>query len=461
MLTKQKVKDFFMSSIKNPLLMTCVLLTFGYLLSGYLKWLEIVVSIGAIIAMLILPIQKAFCIFLYLHNFTLSDIKYNFGFTITFIAFTGILLLKYIIGLISKKHKFYPGVFLTLALILIISLCISIGKPIYSGALIFIAYIPLFYLMFAMHKEFILKQCIRYLLLGLIVSCFFAVIAIFLPNYKLNPIMDGRFIAFTDNPNYLYMRAIFILTYYMYRFLNRTLSHKKFYLYLKFILIYIFCAVIVLSTLSKTGICMLALLTVVFTILYLKDNTKKRLKAVGIFLLIILVVGVAGYKFVFEIVERFFEIKNGDVIGSILTGRDDIWADYLRACGESHFTLLFGHGLITEQVFITAQNQTQASHNLYIFMLYRFGIVGIILFVIAIALMVKNLNKQKINIFASIPVIWFLIESFCDNTFKVFNIIYVVLVAMILFDDTEGESKIPISTNKTQEKTNKDKTQKS
>lgn len=459
MLTKQKVKDFFMSSIKNPLLMTCVFLTFFYLLSGYFKWLEIVVSIGAIVAMLIFPIQKAFCIFLYLHNFTLSDIKYNFGFTITFIAFASILCLKYIIGLFRKKYKFYPGIFLIFALILTISLIVSINKPIYSGALVFIAYIPLFYFMFAMHKEFILKQCIRYLLLGFIVSSFFAVIAIFLPNYQLNPIMDGRFIAFTDNPNYLYMRAIFILTYYMYRFLNRTLSNKKFYLYLKFVLIYIFCAVIILSTLSKTGICMLVLLTFIFCILYLKDNTKKRLKAIGIFLLIILVVGVAGYKFVFEIVERFFEIRNGDVIGSILTGRDDIWADYLRACGESHFTLLFGHGLITEQVFITAQNQPRASHNLYIFMLYRFGIVGIVLFVIAIALMVKNLNKQKINIFASIPLIWFLIESFCDNTFKVFNIIYIVLVAMILFDDTEGETKIPITSSKA--KTNTDTKQKS
>ena len=98
-----KLSNFFSSAREkifnlrtNKTFLICCFLSVLYLLSGYLKWLELGVCLCALAAIIFLPVQNGFCIFLFLHNFTLSNISYNSFFTITFVGTFAIFLIKYI-----------------------------------------------------------------------------------------------------------------------------------------------------------------------------------------------------------------------------------------------------------------------------------------------------------------------------------------------------------------------------
>lgn len=435
MTIKQKTKDLFNAVRTNQTILVCILLTFIYMLSGYCKWIEIAVSVCAIVFLAILPLQKAFCIFAYLHCFTLSNIGYDSCFMVTLIGFCIILLVKYCIGLKKGTYKFHKSITYTISLLMLFSIIISIPQKLYSGAWLYLTYFPFFYFMLAMRKEFNIAEAMNYMFGGLVASAMLAIVALVLPAYQYYPFMEGRFIALINHPNYLYMRALFILCYYMYRYLSNNLSH------LKFASCYLICAILTLATISKTGIAMLALITIAFVVLYLKDDFKSRIKVVGIFLIVVAVISLISIRFIISVFKRFADV-DGNVINSLLTGRGDIWVDYLKACVRNPFVLLFGNGLLTQECFIVAQGRTRASHNLYIFLLYRFGIVGCIVLGYIAYKFIKILNCNKPKFIAYIPLLYLLIESMCDNTFKCYNFTYFAFAFMILFMNCK-EKTIP------------------
>lgn len=429
---KNKLKEFF----TNQTILVCIILTLIYFLSGYYKWLEIGLPIIAFICFLTFSIQNGFCIFLYLHCFTLSNIGYDSCFVATIICYAIALFIKYIIGLKKQKFKIQKSLLIALSVFLAVSFALSFLHKLYYGGFIYLTYIPICYLIFAMRKEFDICQGINYMAVGLFVSCALAAFSLILPAYQYAVIYDSnRFMGFINHPNYLYMRALFILSYYMYRYLAKQLSH------LKFILIYFLSAIIVLATLSKTGIVLLVVMSLLFIILYLKQDFKHNIKVVGIFALLFLILSLIGLKFIVAVFKRFAS-NDGNIINSLLTGRDDIWLDYLKAIVKNPFVFLFGHGLVAEEVFIVAQQTTRASHNLYIFLMYRFGLIGLMAIGYIIYLFIKATNKTNPKFIASLPLIWFLLESLCDNTFKCYNFSYLILSCMILFLETK-EKELP------------------
>ena len=218
----------------NQTFLICSLLSIIYLISGYCKWIEILVSLTALTFMAIIPLQSALCVFTFLHSFTLSQIGYDSCFMVTIIGFCIILLVKYIIGLNKGKYELKKQTIQSLMWFVLISLIISSFYDLYRGAWLYLIYIPLFYLIFIMRKEFDIKQAINYMFGGLVCSCTLAVVTLLFPHYNYYILMGGRFNAFTNNTNYLSMRALFVLTYYMYSYLNGELHHSK------FIIIYIF-----------------------------------------------------------------------------------------------------------------------------------------------------------------------------------------------------------------------------
>jgi len=435
----EKIKNKFTEITANKTIMVCMFLSVLYLISGYFKWFEIAVSVCALVFMAILPLQSSFCIFMFLHSFTLSNIGYDSCFMVTMIGYCIILLVKYWLGVKQGKYVYYKKLVIALATFLAVTNMLSLLQPTYNGAWLYMAYFPLFYFLFAMRDEFDIAHGMNFMLGGLITSSALALATQCFPDFQYEVFMEGRFNAFINHPNYLYMRALFVLSYFMYRYLSKNLSH------LKFALIYIICAGLTILTLSKTGIVMLALLTTAFIILYLKDDFKGRIKIVGIFMLILLILALISFKFLYEIFLRFASSSNSDnILNSLLTGRGDIWGDYMTACFSSPIKFLFGHGLLAQEVFIQAQQVTRASHNLYIFLLYRFGLVGTIALGFIIYNTIKLVATDKPKLIAYLPMIYLLIESLCDNTFKCYNITYFAFAFMILFmsfkhDDTQQE----------------------
>lgn len=438
---KNKLKEWF----NNKTIVLCLTLVLVYLTSGYCKWIEIGVSVMALIIFAVTSIQQSFCIFMFLHCFTLSNIVYDSFFLVTITCYTVVLLTKYIIGVRGGRYEVNKKLIIWMSVFLAVSLLISLPQPKYPSSMLYLNYFPLFYLSFAMRNEFNIEQGMNYMFFGLTLSCVLAVISLILPHYQYDITMSGRFNALINQTNYLYMRAIFILTYFMYRFLNDKISISK------FIITYIICASIIFATMSKFGIGLLALFTLIFFALYLKKDFKQAIKVIGVFAVLGLMSSLVFYKLVIAIIDRFLG-SNNTAFGSILTGREDIWIAYWKECCKNPFTMLFGNGLITTEVFVPVQGETRASHSLYVFLLYRFGIVGILALGYIIYLIIRGVNKNKPKLIAYLPLLWLLIESICENTFKCYNITYFIFAGMILFMDAKPKLKEPTSNSRLDKK---------
>ena len=422
----------------NKTFLSCALLTVLYLISGYWKWLEIGMSLTALTFMAILPLQGSLCIFMFLHNFTLSNIGYDSCYLVTIIGYTIILIVKYWLGVKNGTYTYHKKIVNLIICFYTISTALSLFQNIYRGSWMYYVYLPIIFLLVAMRKDLNIFQGMNYMFGGLAVSCALAMFSLILPGFQYVVFLNKRFSGFINNPNYLYMRAIFVLAYYMFRYLSKNLS------LLKFCAIYSICAGITLATLSKAGIGVLALFTILFVILFLKDDFKQRIKIVGIFVLVGLVIALLGYKLIIELFERFAtDFKAGNFLNSLLTGRDDIWNAYYNAITASPFKFLFGHGLLAQEVYIPAQLETRASHNFYLFLLYRFGMVGTIMLGYIIYQIIKLALNDKPRFIAYLPLIFIAVESLFDNTFKPYNITYFAFAIMILI--------MSVSQNKTEE----------
>lgn len=449
MQTKQKFISFW-NNLKQQLIdlrtnrtfLICCLLTVLYLISGYCKWIEILMSLTALTFMAILPLQSALCIFMYLHSFTLSNITFDSCFLITFIGFCFILLVKYIIGLLKGKYQFHKKLILAFSWFMTFSLIVSLFHNAYVGGLLFLCYPPFLYFVFTMRKEFNIKQAMNYMFAGLLATSILAVIIWLFPKYQYHTIYFNRFQAFTNNANYLYLRCLFVLSYYIYQYLNKNLSNTK------FILIYLLCTILTLSTASKTGTFMLLLISAIFVVAFLKQDFKKHIKLLLIFLAVLLLISLICYKIVLNVVNRYVtSFESETFITSLLTGRNKIWATYFDAIFSSPWTMLFGHGVTAQELYVTQLASIMSPHNLYVFLLYRFGLLGCLFLGFLIYKAIKMCIFEKPKFIAYIPLIYLLIESLCDNTFRCYNFTLFAFAIMILFM-TNYETNNPTEKNK-------------
>lgn len=429
---KNLIKEKFNSIVSNRTIMACALLSIIYLTSGFWRWLEIGVCVCALVFFIILPLAGSLCVFMFLHSFTLSYIVYDSLYVATFILYFFVLLVKYIIGVKKHIYTFNKKIVALILGFIVISTAIGFGFRTYIGAWLYLGYLPLAYLLFSMRKDFSIHSGFNYMFGGIIATSLLALVFMHVPNFQYSVYHSSRFMAFTNCTNYLYMRAMVILCYYMYMYLNKKLSLPK------FAVIYIICALITLSTLSKTGLGVLVLFTLIFIALWLKQDFKKNLKYVMIFLSIVILLALIFYDVIYKTINRYLIAFNSDnFINKLLSGRDTIWKVYLDKCTANPFRMLFGYGLLTEELATFSSVKTYAPHNLYIFMLYRFGIVGIIAFIYIAIVFAKHFFTGKPKFIAYLPLVFMLVESLFDNTFKSYNFTYFVFAIMVLLAECE------------------------
>ena len=432
----ETLKNKFKTLITNKLVLICLCYALIYFLSGFNKWIQIINCILALVCFIVLTPQEAFCLFLFSHCFTLSNIIYSFTFCAVLVEFVLIMYVRYINGVNQRKYKVHKPLATIFTIIVIASSIISPFFGICSHAIFYIIYLPLFYLFITMRKEFNIRQAFSYLLYGLILSVVLAGFSLlFNKHYEMSVILQNRFRAYASNPNYLYTPAIFLAIYYMYLYLKIDLGHIKFYT------IYTVCALIILSTSSKTGLFFLALFTLIFMILYLSADFKKRFKYALILLAIVLIVGIVLWQQILTTINRLFN-TNDNLLTSILTNRDQIWLVYLQQWCENPFTFFFGRGIFSAEPFVPIEGARVASHNLYVFSLYRFGVIGTAAFAYCIYLVIKHHKDYKFSFIAFMPMLWYILQGMCDNVFRPFNIMYIVLCFMVMF-----ESKKEIKSN--------------
>lgn len=174
-----------------------------------------------------------------------------------------------------------------------------------------------------------------------------------------------------------------------------------------------------------------ALLTLVVAVLVcIITNVKAIGRNVRIILLLTIVVMVAyNMGFLDSILARFTE---GDVTSG--NGRFDLWAMYINEYEKgSLIQKLFGRGLIGKSII------SQPAHNLFISVLFSFGIVGLVTFIcycVAVVLQCLRSNKNILIVFVPLMFICCTLEPYYRIEFATF----ISILPVILKNAERGES---------------------
>lgn len=135
-----------------------------------------------------------------------------------------------------------------------------------------------------------------------------------------------------------------------------------------------------------------------------------------------------------EYIEKIVVFKNNSLTG-LSTGRTNIWLWYLEASFDTPMHALFGNGIGAP--FLYADNganyRQRAEHNTFVQMMYRIGIVGMILVALAIISTIdrKKFKGIKIFNFANAFIIFMLFMSLC-NMLSYRLSIYVLILSLSL-----------------------------
>ena len=135
-----------------------------------------------------------------------------------------------------------------------------------------------------------------------------------------------------------------------------------------------------------------------------------------------------GEKYVSTILDRFFlYFKEGSMLNMLTTGRVDVWKGYLKVWRSSPATILFGVGMFSKQPMFSS------AHNVWIFLLHRFGLVGIVFIALLIWAYIKESDsKFKISLYNVLVFgLWIVVaieENVLSDQFAIYLLFGIILM---------------------------------
>ncbi len=418
---------------KNKLFLLSTIWTILYIVAGFWKYFEICLIPYLIFAYIYLDIEDDFYFFIFSQLLNASRWFSRIS-IISQAIYIAILLVKFIQGVKTKKYVLHRNLLIMIAIFTGYGLLISLFYKMANYSISYLFYLPFFYLIFATRKEYDLKKVFRILSYSIIILSVVSLITQISPHTRFDCLKhEGsqvRFKAFFASANTLYMITILAICGMSYLFF-----HKDIYL-LEYLCCYLALGVIALLTLSKAGIAILGVITIINVILYLSIDFKRTWWQVVILFAIGGIVLFVFRDYAIRLIGRYIKkYDKSDILNSLTTGRIDIWKDYLKAIFSTPFSFLFGHGTLSKYVYCVAQGQDRAQHNLYIFLLYKFGLCGCVLLGLVIREFVIASNKKAPKFINYLPLIYFLMLGMCDNAFMYTH--FYILVAFVLFNTEE------------------------
>lgn len=170
-----------------------------------------------------------------------------------------------------------------------------------------------------------------------------------------------RFSGLSYDANFYTLLVLFTLYILLFEFKNKKYNLLN--------TLFILATVILgLLTYSKSGI--LSIIFMFMLVVFSRENSakKKVLRILPLMIVAFMVFSNQLGKILFNIFERFANISN---FNELTSNRYDLWIIYTEKITESLSLLLFGHGLKTVEGL-------KASHNTYLEVLYKFGLIGFI-----------------------------------------------------------------------------------
>ena len=164
-----------------------------------------------------------------------------------------------------------------------------------------------------------------------------------------------------------------------------------------------------------------------------------------------------------EYIETVYVFRNNFLTG-LSTGRTNIWLGYLDKSFDSAAHALFGHGIGAPFLLVDngANVRYRAEHNTFVQMIYRIGLVGMLLIALTAysAIDKKKLKGIKIYNYALFIIVFFLFMSLC-NMLSYRTSMYLTLLALSFcfrekeeVAESEGNIVEPQNDKKSLEKSN-------
>lgn len=240
-------------------------------------------------------------------------------------------------------------------------------------------------------KNISIKKAVLFLSLGLITSALLSTISCWSGLISINALGGNhgsyfRFGGYFCNVNALAMYCSICQACLLGLLVAGKINVKK-WIWLLFSI-----TLLGLSSFSKTFI-LITVATYGLAILigFIQSKNKKSYIKYGCILLVILLaLSPILYKYAQIMLGRFaFKSSGTEMVNSVTTGRFEIWKFYLEKLTSSPLYMLFGCG-------VTAPNiRDKTTHNFLISLLYKFGVVGIIVLLVALIYLFKQSKLTK------------------------------------------------------------------
>lgn len=401
-------------------------------------WIAVSVVLG--LFLLTCTVNEIFTVMLFMVPFS----GLNSLYVITIIMSLVVVCIKYVIDIVKKNKKvFWFPLALTIAIVGLSSLkSFIIGEQNIETGMLLVFVFALCYFAFVYKNEINVAKCFNALLCGLFVSAGITLVLSRFEEFKyFIRSFEGYYMRLkmtTFHMNNLALLCIFEFAYSIHSILNK--SRK---IWIDLISIVLVTALGVL-TLSKVFLVMLAFFVVYFMIALVVKLKKKSIKYLVPFALLVGVLCFVGRSYIADIYDRLFLYNNGDSFwNEILNGRVDIWKTYLKDFKASWHNILFGVGLFRPNLALDP-------HNAYIFVLHRFGALGIACILVLIFAYIKSSKAKYKFSFCKILLIltWFIIgleETVLSDQFT----IYLIFGLMLLFEQEKPKQVVFVSEKET------------
>lgn len=439
----QKLKNF---CVKNKMYLglgVISLLLFFCEVWAPLQWIS---SVAIVLFTLMCSVKQLFYFSFYLFAFTGVGYQFVMGITTCLV----VMVVKYFIQVAKGEKQIYRRPIILSTIILIVWSCISYQKSFdgYAMGGMIVYVISMAYIIFVYHKEINISKCFTYSLAAFVVSFGLAILSRVFPNFNQELFhFDGtyyRLKLLTLHMNNLAIHMMFQIAFSIYSLFNRK---RKLWIDIFAI---IFALYVGLATKSKAFLLVMCVFVLYVIICLIVKFKKKSIIYIGIMGAILALSIIFGWWYLKAIINRFYiYFKGTDILNILTTGRADIWELYFNDWKSSPSKIFFGIGIFS------ADPHYLGTHNVALFLLHRFGIVGIVLITGLIYYYFKEgLNageRLSLNIYSCLILIaWCLIsleETVLSDQFILYLYFGLTLLLKDKYHGIEDDEKV---TNKTE-----------
>lgn len=383
------------------------IICFLQFLACFFHWFWIVATVFACILLLLSDFAELIYYMLFFQMFTSLG---RFSVICAFVA-SGLIIIKYIVGLAKKHEKFYPIPFILTCIICLFGSIhfTEIDKMgVYQGFSLIVALFVI-YLVFTYRDRFKIGKCAEFIVWGILATACISLLTMLFDG-SLVKLFGGsgdikRLRLLMSNENSLSIYCSLSLSIFVSNIINGKGNLVK---------NIIFSVVVMLFGLSTLSKCFLIVCVFIVLYLFVMLIAKYKLKSLNFILPILLVlslISLAMFSKISTIFERFFEHAGKHLtLNELTTGRASLWTMYLNEITSSISNMLIGVGFFNKRII------RRGPHNLLIHLFYRMGLVGLLMLGILAYYYYKSSDKNtKLTFKNCLPLLVFLMISMVES----------------------------------------------